>query len=346
MKTIDKLSYFTSIVKGRIFHQNIPISISLSVTNRCDFRCIYCYVQSNKHSTRDFTTEELLNLIDELSLIGTKFIHIIGGEPLLRNDIEIIIDKIKSKKMICVMNSNGSLVAKRINAIKKLDSITISLDGSKEANDKNRGSGTFEKIMDAIYLIKKNNVRLNTVTVITKNNINEIEKILDMAKKIGFTTEYNLLYEQTPEADNNPALQLTNEDVKYVLNKLIAYQKQGEYFSFSVVPKIYAFNWPFDYRKRILFADTPINFKIIPCYMGNFMCHIDADGLVYPCGQLIGQFPAMNLLEVGFKEAWENTLLKKRCITCYNICFNEYNLIFNLRLKTIIKNFVRTVKLK
>ena len=45
--------------------------------------------------------------------------------------------------------------------------------------------------------------------------------------------------------------------------------------------------------------------------MGRFMCLIEPDGFVYPCGQLIGKFPALNIREVGFKKAWENLFTKK-----------------------------------
>ena len=45
--------------------------------------------------------------------------------------------------------------------------------------------------------------------------------------------------------------------------------------------------------------------------MGRFMCLIEPDGFVYPCGQLIGKFPALNIREAGFKKAWENLLQKE-----------------------------------
>ena len=88
----------------------------------------------------------------------------------------------------------------------------------------------------------------------------------------------------------------------------------------------------------------PKGFDYLPCYMGRFMCHIDADGYVYPCIQLAGRFEALNFKETGFKKAWEN-LVNKKCKTCYAVCYNEFNQIYGLKLDVWWNN-IKNILLK
>jgi MoaA/NifB/PqqE/SkfB family radical SAM enzyme len=96
---------------------------------------------------KELSTEQIFSIIDELADNGTQRVSISGGEPLLREDIGEIISHIKKKGMGCGLNTNGLLVPDRIEEVRKVDSITISLDGEREAHEANRGRGTFEKVM-------------------------------------------------------------------------------------------------------------------------------------------------------------------------------------------------------
>ena len=88
--------------------------------------------------------------------------------------------------------------------------------------------------------------------------------------------------------------------------------------------------------------EVPAGFKIIECYMGRYMCFVDGDGLVYPCGQLIGQFPALNFMEVGFKKAWENLALNKSARPLLRA--TEFNQLYGLKLNVIGSNAKREMK--
>ena len=87
--------------------------VSLNVTNRCNLACSYCYGDYPKREARDFTTKELLDLIEEFRSMGTRAIYISGGEPLLRNDIEEIIGAIKDKNMLLFYEYQWSFGSKQ-----------------------------------------------------------------------------------------------------------------------------------------------------------------------------------------------------------------------------------------
>lgn len=343
MKILDNFIYFKRLIEGRILRKNIPLTISLSLTGNCNFRCSYCYCNFADNKKRsDLSTNWWFNLIDESAEMGTKSILLLGGEPLLRNDIEDIVDKIKEKHIICSMNSNGSLIRKKINAIKRLDYIIISLDGVGETNDKNRGEGTYDLIMEGIRNLQENKIPFSLVCVITRNNISQLDTIIKKTREIGSAIEFNLPYEQSKESEQSRSIfQLSNQEIKYALRLLNEYKCRGFPIILSNKSRKYALAWPLSYSQKILYDEVPIGFRYIPCYMGKFMCHIEYDGMVYPCAQLIGHFQALDFCKVGLKKAWENTGDMKKCKTCYSICLNEFNLLYNLDFTVLFNTVIR-----
>lgn len=335
MGLANQFTFFSKLIKARILGKSIPLSVGIHITNRCNFKCIYCY--GNYHSiNKDYlSTEHILSLINELNNMGTKWITLTGGEPLLRDDIEIIIAASKQKNIICSMNTNGSLIRRKINAVKKLDYITVSLDGTKESNDANRGKGSFELAMDGIKCLKENNIKFDVTSVITKNNYNDIGEIFNFAKNIGFITEFNLLQEPNLKNYDDSAINLNDNEIRKILSDLIYYKKAGYPIFYATSSRKYTLKWPVSYKVKILY-DKINNFRPMNCYMGIFMCHIDADGSVYPCIQLAGKFSAFNFVEVGFKKAWENLMPNKKCTACYATCYAEFNQILDLKLDVLL----------
>ncbi|HHT9133823.1 MAG TPA: radical SAM protein [Candidatus Avalokitesvara rifleensis] len=338
-KLIKHAAFAKEILKGHILQKNIPVLVTLCVTNRCNLKCIYCYEECFKRPERDFTTEEVLSLVDELSEMGTKYISINGGEALLRDDIETIIDRINEKNILCHLSTNGILIPKKINAVRKMDSLSISIDGARGSNDLNRGTGTYDKIIEAFKSLKANHVNFQTSTVVTKNNENAVDEIMDLALNYGFSAQFSLLRRQdSPNKD----IGLEDDQIKALVQRIMDYKEKGFPVFFSCDSYENVLNWPFSYDKQIIFNEPLNGYKPIKCYIKKFACHIEANGLVYPCVVLVNKFRALNFLEVGFKKAWQN-LEKNNCKACYCICHSELNQIFGLRPKAIwnLKDYVK-----
>ena len=66
--------------------------------------------------------------------------------------------------------------------LKRLDSLAISLDGDENANDINRGQGTFLKIIEAIKIARAEGLKVATNTVINLNNLKSIDTVISLAK--------------------------------------------------------------------------------------------------------------------------------------------------------------------
>jgi cyclic pyranopterin phosphate synthase len=108
--------------------------IRLSVTDRCDFRCVYCMAEEMTFlpRARVLSLEELATLGETFVNLGIRRIRLTGGEPLVRRDIVSLIAKLSALPGLdeVTLTTNGSQLASHAQALKAagLKRINISLD--------------------------------------------------------------------------------------------------------------------------------------------------------------------------------------------------------------------------
>jgi cyclic pyranopterin phosphate synthase len=110
-------------------------SLRLSVTDRCNLRCLYCmpeedYVWLPRQELLSF--EELVRLVDIFTELGVTRLRLTGGEPLLRHDVDRLVAMLATNSRIrdLALTTNGVLFADQAEALKRagLGRVTISLD--------------------------------------------------------------------------------------------------------------------------------------------------------------------------------------------------------------------------
>jgi MoaA/NifB/PqqE/SkfB family radical SAM enzyme len=341
MGIYNRAAFFATLLKDRIIGKRTPLVVVLNTTFHCNLKCGYCYGQYFKKNNKDFSTEELFDLIKGLKKLGTRSITLGGGEPLIRDDIGVIIKAIKDSGIECGMNTNGVLIPSRIKELKSIDMVTVSLDGPKEMNDANRGEGSFEKIMAGIDAALANRLKVHTTTVITQHNYEAVDWLVNLANRKGLQAEFNFLFNQSEDKSDSERFMAENGHLRKSALRIAELKAQGAPILFSENVYRYVADWP-NYKNRVVMGQKP-SFPFIPCYAGKFMMFIDADGKVYPCVQLIDIFDALDFRKVGIEKAWNNCA-KHNCKACYFPCFNELNCIMGLNLKVISEQITSTVK--
>ena len=143
MKLLHQFKSGNKILKVKFLRRRIPLIIAWSITNRCNFRCSYCNVW--KHETKELETKDVLRIIRQASNLGTERIGFSGGEPLLREDIGILLKQCKKEGIYTTVTTNGYLLLERFRDISSADGLVISLDGREEIHDIQRKKGSFEK---------------------------------------------------------------------------------------------------------------------------------------------------------------------------------------------------------
>ena len=107
------------------------LSLRITLTNRCNVNCLYCHHDGMVKSKDEMTADELYTICKIAKKIGVRKIRLSGGEPLLKNDIVEIVEKIASLDFKDIsMTTNGILLEKYTQKLKDagLDRVNVSLD--------------------------------------------------------------------------------------------------------------------------------------------------------------------------------------------------------------------------
>lgn len=337
---VNSVLFFLKLLMAKLTDKRLPLTVIYNITDNCNLKCAYCYAGYNKRRINEPSKEDIFLVIDQLLKLGTKRISLSGGEPLMRSDIGEIIDYIKSKNLLCALNSNGILLPLKIKEIKNIDILCLSLDGDKDAHDYYRGQGSFERVIGAIECAKQNGLKIYTNTVLHAKNLESIDFIMELARRNGIGAEFAILighiYEEGKENDLRKA---TNEQYKLAIKKIIDYKKKG--YPVVISEKAYSYTalWA-DYGKENFKINEIPDFPHIKCNMaGKYFSCIDTDGKMYACPHLIGKQAAISCYNYSAKEAFYK-ISAPDCHACYQVYHNEFNLLFNLDLDVMI-NYVK-----
>ena len=164
--------------------------LRVSVTDRCDLRCVYCMKEKMQFLPRKdiLTLEEIERLCDNFIDLGVEKIRLTGGEPLVRSDIIKLIEKLNFKKNITnlkeiTLTTNGTLLKKYAGELKNngVDRINVSLDTiNPEKYNKITRFGNIEKVFDGINEALDKGIKIKINTVVIKDfNEDEIEELIN-----------------------------------------------------------------------------------------------------------------------------------------------------------------------
>ena len=174
--------------------------LRVSVTDRCDLRCVYCMKEKMQFLPRKdiLTLEEIERLCDNFIELGIEKIRLTGGEPLVRNNIIKLIERLNYKKdntnlKEITLTTNGSLLKKYAKQLKLngINRINVSLDTiNSDKYKKITRFGNIEKVFDGINESLDADIKIKINTVVIKDfNENEIENLINWTnnKKIDLT---------------------------------------------------------------------------------------------------------------------------------------------------------------
>ncbi len=164
--------------------------LRVSVTDRCDLRCVYCMKEKMQFLPRKniLTLEEIERLCDNFIDLGVEKIRLTGGEPLVRSDILKLIEKLNYKKNITnlkeiTLTTNGTLLKKYAKQLKVngIERINVSLDTiNPEKYNQITRFGNIKKVFDGINEALSHDIKIKINTVVIKDfNENEIEALIN-----------------------------------------------------------------------------------------------------------------------------------------------------------------------
>jgi cyclic pyranopterin phosphate synthase len=166
--------------------------VRLSVTDRCDFRCVYCMAEEMTFAPKSdvLTLEELFQVGRAFTELGVKKIRLTGGEPLIRNDVMSLVERLGqlSKLEELVITSNGSQLQRLAPALKAagVKRLNISLDTLQPRKFRNlTRHGNLEQVIagiDAAQAAGFEGTKINAV-VLKGRNEDEVLDLVDFVRQ-------------------------------------------------------------------------------------------------------------------------------------------------------------------
>ena len=345
-----------SIIRARIglamgiynlFRIRKPITSHILVTKYCDLDCKMCFVyplDKNKKimSTKEPSLEQLKYLIDESCKLGSQVIIPFGGEPLLRKDIGEIINAIKCRNRYCLLYTNGTHVAKKIDDLLAVDQLVISIDGDEVTNDSIRGKGVYKKAIAALELALKRGIVCRLHSCLIPETIHTLEHMAALSKKYDVMLNYGYCDVTSFTKLHEKSISLGRKDVIEFIEQYYEMKKSGVQISTpeKVIKECIRImeEWPIN--SGILSKSDAKKFshlRIPKCGLASSNVYIDTDGSVYPCLPQWGQgVKVPNAYELGLKKAWDY-YKELDCYQCASIFTIEKSLFYTFDIKTILQ---------
>jgi MoaA/NifB/PqqE/SkfB family radical SAM enzyme len=186
------------------------------VTRKCNYRCLGCNVWKEQDKN-ELSTEEIKKGLDILKKIGIVELVLSGGDPLLRDDIGEIVEY-ASKLFVTTVYDNGSMAAKKIDALRNVDFVAISIDSLDEAKNDYIKSvpGAWKNAMQAVETLHSEGVKVSVTPTISQKNLYEIVDITNYFTRKGIPVWY-CLYSYDTSVDSKQLFRIGKANDEFVI---------------------------------------------------------------------------------------------------------------------------------
>lgn len=363
---LSKIKNNFDIIKNVHITQDKPVSLVHFVTNRCNARCSFCFIDFNDPTVfaNELTTTEIGRLTKNF---GTSLqnVNLTGGEPFARKDLSEIVDLYYSNTSIrsIFITTNGSLpdrIEKLCNLKEKkfperLLFFQISIDALPIEHNKIRKiDGLFEKAIESYKIATKfsSNIQVSIAITISSENYMIAEDVYDY-----LISKYKV---------QNIALNVVRDEGIYKVPKQ---QKQSILASYTKLSKkiendkTSGFLNSWDEKSmqgrlmnkkneiwRNILQEIYLDPKyIVPCMAGSIFGIIEANGNIKPCEILDTSVGNLRDYDMDFKKLWQSSKsleikqwIKDTKCNCHYDCAWSFNILAGKKfqgklLKSILK---------
>src|SRR3954462_12341155 len=174
--------------RGRAMHD-----LRISVTDRCNFRCVYCMPREVFDKQYRFlphsailSFEEIARLAGIFVGLGVRKIRLTGGEPLVRRDLPSLVAMLAPLGAELTLTTNGSLLARQARSLKAagLERVTVSLDSLDDATFRAMNDADFPvaRVLEAIDVAAAEGLAPVKINTVVKRGVND-QDIVRMAER-------------------------------------------------------------------------------------------------------------------------------------------------------------------
>jgi pyrroloquinoline quinone biosynthesis protein E len=166
-----------------------PYTLVAELTYRCPLRCVYCSnpVDWARHAD-GLETEDWLRIFREAEELGVVQLNLTGGEPLLRRDLERLVEGARGLDLYTNLITSGiPLTRERLAELKArgLDNVQVSIqDVTAAASDRIAGLRSFDRKLEIAHWVKELGLPLTLNTVLHRENLDRIDQVIALAESL------------------------------------------------------------------------------------------------------------------------------------------------------------------
>jgi len=182
-------------------HGRAITDLRLSITDRCNYRCVYCRTGDGVHY-RELTSDEYVRMVQILAGLGIEKLRLTGGEPLLRHDVVKLVERMAALRtpagnpLDIAMTTNGHLLADLALPLRNagLNRITVSMDAvdPETFTRITRVPGSFERVLAGIRAAQAAGLEPVKVNAVLLRGFNEdqIERFAEFSRSEGVIVRF------------------------------------------------------------------------------------------------------------------------------------------------------------
>jgi radical SAM protein with 4Fe4S-binding SPASM domain len=269
---------------------NIPLSVQLDLTYRCNERCVHCYLDHDDHG--EMTTAEIKHLLDEMADAGVFILTLSGGEIFLRKDFFDLLEHARHLMFCVKLKTNAVLIreheAARIRDL-GVESIQVSIYSHRpEAHDAiTLIPGSLKRSLDAIRFLKSQGLKVIIANVLMTQNMQDYPGVRALAAELG--VECTLDPTVTPMMDGNRSILDLGVDQDALRQVFRDASLVGDVDEFCAIPA----------------KAGESELDATPCSAGHTACYVSPYGEVFPCVQF--PLPTGNVRQQRFVDIWRHS---------------------------------------
>ena len=294
------MSVLVAEMVAKALKLNIPLSVQLDLTYRCNERCVHCYLDHDDHG--EMTTAEIKDLLDQMADAGVFYLTVSGGEILMRRDFFEILEYARKRTFCIKLKSNGILIRKKeADRIKALgvDSVQISI--YSHIADVHDGitklPGSLGDSIEAIRRLRAHGIHVIMANVLMVQNATDYAGVKALAEELG--AQFIMDPTITPMMDGDRSILKLNVDEAALREVFRNEALVGNVEEFCAPPQ----------------GPDQDALDMLPCSAGHTACYVSPYGDVYPCVQF--PLPSGNVRRTKFVDIWRDSpqLQEVRSIT-------------------------------
>ncbi|MGE0788503.1 MAG: radical SAM protein [Sandaracinaceae bacterium] len=286
-----------------------PIYAVWEITLACDLACRHCGSRAGRDRPDELTTEECLDLVDQMADLGVKEVSLIGGEAYLRDDWTDILRRIRSHGMMALLTTGGrGLTKERCKAAAEagLQSTSVSIDGREATHDRLRGVvGSHKSAMEAFDNLREAGIRVSANTQINRLSMPEMPWILEDIIAAGVHSWQIQLTVAMGRAADEPEVLLQPYDLLELFPMLGELKQRCDAAKVRLWPgNNIGYFGPYETTLR----GTMPRGHMASCGAGRSTLGIEADGAIKGCPSLTTDpWTGGNIRDASLKDIWERS---------------------------------------